>query len=217
MEMTMEGAKFFHYKTKQTVLHKIPPQAKLALMIILALTSFALPAEACLAAYPALIIVSVALLGLTPAEAFSDNKPTIAYAVLLYAATAVMNAVSGAGFPEMLVPDGTYVPLLSRLALSLETTSIFYRTTSTGQFREGFASIERKLTGKKATPASDTLALALSFIPRIATFWSRIETAWKARGGADSIAKLTTLVPRFLQVSLREGYEKSLAIQNRQL
>ncbi|MBR1721613.1 MAG: hypothetical protein IJ727_03880, partial [Treponema sp.] len=119
------------------------------------------------------------------------------------------------GALRIFIPDLTYLPLLSHLALAVEITSVFFRTTSYSQFKEGFATIESFITRKKTTDFSDMLALTLSFIPRISAFWARLSLAYSARGGKDSVYKAVKLFPKLFHLSMREGYEKSLAIQNR--
>lgn len=228
----METARFFHYKTQKTFLHAMPPALKIVLIVALTLTAFYLPVPVCLVAYPALILFSAIFLRFTVSEIFSDSKPVIAYIVLLYAATLILNLAGYfsalnfqdtglrewcGGIARAFIPKMTYLPLLAHLALSLEITSIFYRTTSHGQFRDGFCAIETLITQRDSAPVSDTLALALSFIPRISTFWARLSRAWLARGGKNSLAKALVLFPQLFHVAMREGYEKSLAIQNRSL
>ena len=226
----MENAQFFHYKTQKTPLHKIPAWIKIILIIALALTAFYLPVKICLIAYPILILFSALLLRFTISEIYSDAKPTITYTFLLYIAGILLNLSNHfasinypveswsevySGISRIFIPNLTYLPLLAHLALSLEITSIFYRTTSHGQFKEGFSTIEMFITRKDSAPLSDSLALAISFIPKISTFWNRLEKAWISRGGNNSLLKVFSLFPKLFHVSMREGYEKSLAIQNR--
>ena len=228
----MEKAQFFHYKTQETFLHKVPAWIKILLIISLAVLAFYLPVKICLAAYPILLLFSMLVLRFHISEVWSDAKPVIAYIFLLYFATILLNLASHfsqiahplSSWEEaysilslVFIPNLTYLPLLAHLALSLEITSIFYRTTSHGQFKDGFSAIETFLTRKDQAPLSDTLALALSFIPRISTFWARLSRAWTARGGKDSLFKALSLFPKLFHVAMREGYEKSLAIQNRSL
>ena len=228
----MENAQFFHYKTEKTFLHSVPPAVKILLIIVLALVAFYLPVRACLALYPVLILFSALFLKFRPSEIYSDAKPVLAYFFLLYLATILLNInnhlssltypLSGlssvfTGFSKVFVPNLTYLPLLAHLALSLEITSIFYRTTSRSQFKDGFAAIESFITRKDTSPLSDTLSLAMSFIPKISVFWARLSRAWEARGGNKSPFKATCLFPKLFQAAMKEGYEKSLAIQNRSL
>ena len=213
----MENAQFFHYKTQKTFLHKVPPALKILLILLLATVAFYLPVKICLALYPLMILFSAVLLKFRHEEIFSDQKPILAYIFLLYFAGLILNIVNQAGFPKIFAPNMEYFPLLAHLALSLEITSIFYRTTSHGQFKDGFSSIETFITRKDSAPLSDTLALALSFIPRISTFWNRLELAWQSRGGKSSLKKAIFLFPKLFHTSMREAYEKSLAIQNRSL
>ena len=226
----MENAQFFHYKTQETPFHKIPAWLKIILIIALALTAFYLPVKVCLILYPILIVFSALFLRFTISEIYSDAKPTLTYTILLYIAGFFLNLSNHfsslnypvetwsevySGISRIFIPNLTYLPLLAHLALSLEITSIFYRTTSHGQFKEGFSTIEMFVTRKDTAPLSDSLALSISFIPKISTFWNRLEKAWVSRGGQNSLLKVISLFPKLFHVSMREGYEKSLAIQNR--
>jgi energy-coupling factor transporter transmembrane protein EcfT len=228
----MENAQFFHYKTQKTFLHSVPPAVKVLLIVVLALVAFYLPAEVCAVLYPVLILFSAIFLKFRPSEIYSDAKPILAYFFLLYIATLLLNInnhlmnldypVSSweevySGFSKVFIPNLTYLPLLAHLALSLEITSIFYRTTSRSQFKDGFAAIETFISRKETAPLSDTLALAMSFIPRVSVFWARLSRAWEARCGKNNLFKAIYLFPKLFQAAMREGYEKSLAIQNRSL
>lgn len=228
----MENPHFFQYKTQKTFLHELPGWIKILLIVTLAVTAFYLPVTVCLCAWPILILFSVFVLHFTFSEIWSDSKPITAYIFLLYFATLLLNLAehfsptvnslslsgeSNGSIMKVFIPKLTYLPLFARLALSLEITSIFYRTTSRGQFKDGFSTIEMFITRKDRAPISDTLALALSFIPRISTFWARLNRAWISRGGKDSVLKALYLFPKLFHAALREGYEKSLAIQNRSM
>ena len=228
----MEKSQFFHYKTQKSFLHKVPAWIKILLIITLAASAFYLPVKICIIAYPLLILFSMAVLHFQIQEVWSDQKPVIAYIFLLYFATILLNLANNfsqavyssgssediiSGILKIFIPNLTYLPLLAHLALSLEITSIFYRTTSHGQFKDGFSTIESFITRKDESPLSDTLALALSFIPRISTFWARLNRAWLARGGRESFFKALSLFPKLFHAAMREGYEKSLAIQNRRM
>ncbi|MCR4822776.1 MAG: hypothetical protein K5873_07880 [Treponema sp.] len=228
----MENPAFFHYKSQKTFLHKLNPALKIFLIILLAVIAFYLPVKICLFAWPALILFSFIFLHFRPHEILSDTKPVITYVFLLYFATILLNLfthIADLTFPpesrldffmgisKIFIPNTTYLPLLAHLALSLEITSIFYRTTSQGQFKEGFAAIETFITRKDTALLSDTLALTLSFIPRISTFWTRLNRAWASRGGKNTLTKAFYLFPKLFHRAMREGYEKSLAIQNRSM
>ncbi len=223
----MEGARFFHYRQGTSFLHRLPAALKIILMVLLAIGAFYVPPLAGLILWGMLIFCSVLLLGFTVKEALCDQKPALAYFFMIYAASLILHGIifaqsiqAGNALPpqeiaKLLLPDSAYLPLLVHLGLSLEISSLFYRTTSTMQFHEGFACIERSITRRKETPFADLLALTITFIPRIAAFWRQIDTAWQARGGKKSISRVTSLIPVLFRVSLREAYGKALARQNR--
>ena len=151
----------------------------------------------------------------------------IVYAILLYAASCVLHSVyffariketssfSIKDVANIFIIESSYCTLLFRMALSLSITSIFYRTTGTAGFAYGFRVIEQAITRKDETPFSDMLSLCITFVPRIATFWKRIDTAWLARGGKQNIKKIISLTPILFRLSMREAWEKSLARENR--
>ena len=220
----MERTRFFHYRQGNSFLHRMAASLKIILMVVLAIGAFYVPPLAGIALWLLLIISSLALLGFHIQEVLCDQKPALAYLVMIYLASLILH-ITGfiqSGLPPsphtiagLFLPDGAYLPLFAHLGLSLEISSLFYRTTSTMQFHEGFAAIERALTRRKQTPFADLLALTITFIPRIASFWQQIDTAWQARGGKKSIFRITSLIPVLFRVSLREAYGKALARQNR--
>ncbi len=217
--------RLFQFKSGTTFMHKLNPAVKVALMLLLSIAAFSAPWQYALAAYLLCIVFSMAALHFTPQQVLSDAKPAFAYLVMLYAAQILLNTADAFSaqtqwnfhtVASLFIPGTTYLPLLLHLALSLEITSLFYRTTSTNQFREGFAGIERFITRKEHTPFAESLSLVLTFIPRIALFWKQIDTAWKARGGRDSIGKIAKLTPFLFRTCMKEAYIKALARENRQ-
>ncbi len=195
-------------------------------MISLAIGAFYVPPLVALAVYVFLIIFSLAFLRLSPKEILKDNFPALSYAALLYAISIFLNAINFFKFfpnenilkeaLKIFIPRTSYVPLLLHLALSLELTSVFFKTTSVMQFNYGFRSIEHFFTRKERTPLADELSLTLTFIPRLTDFWLSLNLAWKARGGKDSPEKILKLTPALFKFSMNEAYTKAMAKENRE-
>lgn len=215
----MESSLFFRHRPGSSPLHRMDATAKLACALALSAASFAAPPAFSAAALVLSVAASALVLRSTPREILSDLKPAAAYALLLLLATLALNASEFAekgGSPlEILRPNAAYVPLMLGTAAALQVTALLYRSTSTAQLRESFARIERFATRREETPAADTMSLALSFLPAVARLWTRLESAWRARGGGEGPRKAVRLVPRLLHAAMREAYEKSLAMESR--
>ena len=221
----IEGSRFFHYRTGNTVMHRLPPWVKVVLIPLLAVAAFRLSARDALCAW-LFVILFAKCMRFSFKDIFNDLKPTLIYFILLYNASLVYNISAWKGAAQgriitweeftalfRFAPD--YAVLFVRMGLSLSVTSLFYRTTSNVQFHQGFSAIESFITRREKTKLSDTLALTLTFIPRIVTYWQRIDTAWTARGGKNNLKKLLLLTPRLFSVSLNDAYEKARAMENR--
>lgn len=222
----MDKSLFFHYKTGSSFLHRMKPWTKILLMLVLAIGAFYAPVQIVPVLLFLLILFESFYLNVTSGELFSDFKPVIAYFTLMMISTVIANMVSFfeegiyssatfIDYARILIPDESYVKLLAGLALSVKISGIFYRTTSNSQFREGFSSIERCITRKKNAPFAETLALTITFIPRLVGFWNEIDTAWQARGGKRNLRRIKKLTPTLFKVSMREANLKSMARQNR--
>ena len=196
-------------------MHKLPPWLKIILMLMLAMGAFYCSPLPALIIWLTLILFSAIFLHFSLSEILSDLSVTFIYAIMLYVA-GVISGVSEAGMisPSALIPKIRNFSPLTPMALSLEISSVFYRTTSTMSFRKGFSQIEGKLR-KNGTPLSDALSLTLSFIPGLAAFWQKTENAWKARMGKGGIKKIMALTPILFRTGMGEAYKKSLALQNR--
>ncbi len=220
----MSETQLFHYKCTNTILHRLPAWLKIILMLVLAGLSFYVPLQIGFYVWLLIILFAFFVLKFSIKEIAVDLKPSITYFIMIYSASLILNimtfistqkAVSTNAVIQILVPDRTYLSLFMHLGLSMQITSLFYRTTSTVQFNEGLSTIERIITRKQTTPFADIIALTITFIPRLSIFWHQIENAWKARSGKEKIGKITTLAPILFRVSMHEAYLKALARQNR--
>ncbi len=220
----MSETRLFHYKCTDTILHRLPAWLKIILMLSLAGLSFYMPLQIGFYAWLFIIFFAFFVLKFSIKEIAADLKPSITYFIMIYSASLILNIitfinaqknVSTDTIIQIIVPDRTYLSLFMHLGLSMQITSLFYRTTSTVQFNEGLSIIEKKITRKQSTPFADLIALTITFIPRLSIFWNQIENSWKAREGKDKIGKITTLSPILFRVSMHEAYLKALARQNR--
>lgn len=220
----MKSQTFFHYKPGNTLLHKVNPSIKILLLLLSAIASFYLPWQAAALLWLFIIACSAMFLHFSVHDILSDIKPALIYLIMLYIASVIGNIleqqpafadISLTTMLKLLIPSTVYLPLLAHLSLAMEITAVFYRTTSTQQFNEGFSAIERCITRKDETPFADMIALTITFIPRLASFWSKIDTAWHARSGSNNLRRITTLTPVLFRTSMREAWEKSKARENR--
>lgn len=220
----MSESQFFHYKSGNTFLHKISPCIKIIMMVILTIASFYIPLTAGIFLWIGFVIFEYFVIKITIKDILTDLKPSLSYFCMLYIASFIINIISFKNsnitfnirnLYHIFLPNISYISLFIHLGLSIQITSIFYRTTSTMQFNDGLSTIERSITRKQQTPFADLLSLTITFIPRITIFWQRINTAWKARNGKENINKISVLVPILFRVSMHEAYLKALARQNR--
>ena len=230
--MALTNGRFFHYRTGSSFLHKTPPALKIILMLSLAVAAFYVPVIPSAALWLTLILLSLTLLHFPLNEVLSDLAPSITYALMIFLVSIMLNLVSAfstgffsseeivsAALPQKIFLSAAYIfkisdsyaAIIVHLALSLEISSVFFRTTSVMEFSAGFRSIEQFFTRRNETPLADTLSLTLTFIPQLSIFWSRIETAWKSRGGKDGLTKIRKLVPVLFRVSMQEGSSKAMA------
>lgn len=213
----MQYTGFFRYQTGSSFLHRLHPVIKIILLFTLALSSFALPVKWALCAWAFFICFAI-FLRFSPVDILNDLFPAFLYALMVYGASILSNVLTHSA-DQSLIPlfyfNMQYLPLLVHLSLSLEITSIFYRTTSSLEFHQGFSQIEQFFTRKKESPWADSLSLTLTFVPEIVHNWQKIELAWKSRGGKNNIRKIITLVPLLFRVSFHSAYQKALALENR--
>ncbi len=219
----MEGIRFFSYTPGKSLLHKIPPSIKVVLMPLLSVLAFVLPSALSLIFLLFCLLFSVIILKFSRKDIISTLKPLIAYFFILEIISIVLNLISEKNtftltfyfFLKLLRPSSDFLKLFLHISLSLEISSLFYRTTSITEFNEGFSSVEQFFTRKTATPFADMLSLTITFIPRLALFWQKINYAWKARNGKNSIRKIFILTPILFRVGMHEAWQKALSRENR--
>ena len=222
----MNGSVFFRFKNGSTFLHRMGSVKKLLLMVLLSLLSFYVPPFFAVFLYFALILFSAVYLKFSFSEIFTDSIPCIIYAATLYAVCLLSNftvlckgEIQEVFFKKLifiLTPEKKFFSMSIHLFLSVEVTSVFYRTTSPHSFNQAFRKIENFVTKKNQTPVADCLAFTINFIPRIARLWTCLDNAWKARGGKKNVRRISKLTPTLFKTAMSDAYKKSLARMNRE-
>ena len=186
----------FKYKTIKGPLHKVPAVIKLLLLLPLSVFCMSLP-PLWLGAGIISAFIAAFICGLSLHDQLTDFKPAFYYAILMYALSVFSNLTGNFRlmpvnqFLTALIPDREYLRITLRLALVVQISALFFRTTSALEIRE--------------VVRLEIISLFLSFIPEIFKIWTSINLAWKVRGGKDGFAKIKTLV--FILISL--GMEKA--------
>jgi len=224
----------FKYKTVKGLLHKLP--AMLKLFILLPLSGL------CLSASPLMLGVGIIFLILTAflcrftlCEQLTDIKPAAIYALLMYALSLFStliekwNEVMIENLTAALIPRQDFLQIALSLAVVMQLSALFFRTTSSMEIRESLLTIERFLRsvfshlpffGKHISPnprLAQSITLFLCFIPEIFQTWSSINLAWKARGGKQGWKKIKTTVFVLITLSFEKASvkEKALAARDR--
>jgi biotin transport system permease protein len=210
----------FSYKSGTTILHRLDARIKLLLIAACGYIVFSLPPVPCAVCIAAAFIVSFSA-GFTFAEQLRDLRFAFYYAVLLYAVSFITACATRIPFPSAFIPQKSDIILSLRLTLTIQLTSILYRTTSPLALRTALEQVETsvrhflRLKQTGTLPVSDTLSLLLVFIPQVFDVWTEINRAWKARNGRGGIRMIYTLFPVLLSVCLKRSYLTALALRNR--
>jgi hypothetical protein len=166
-------------------------------------------------------------LGFSIRDQISDLSPIKYYLLLLYVLSTTSNLFVSFSV-QSLVPDMGIISLLVKLILAIQVCSLLFRTTSSAGLKEGVENIEtflrgfiRKLPlGKNLVSADNSFSVAmymfLSFLPAELDLWSKVDAAWKARGGKNGIKKVQVLSYVFISISLYKAASKAQALRERQ-
>jgi energy-coupling factor transporter transmembrane protein EcfT len=182
----------FKYKTVKGPLHKAPAALKLLLLLSLSVL-LAPPPPLWLGAGIFAAAAAAFFCGFTLREQLTDIKPAVIYAVLMYVLSVLSNSFEHWGKSAFL-PRPDYLRVSLRLALIVQISALFFRTTSSLEVRDAV----RRFFPKSRLALN--LSLFLSFIPEIFINWSNINMAWKARGGKQGPGMIKTVV--FILISL---------------
>ena len=201
----------FCYKPGTSVFHKCPAVIKLLLLPVFSILIFELPFWFAAALFLILLLCEFALhFSLT--EIFSDLVIIFYYAVLLVIIKLCLRQF-----------DKETFFMLARLLCMFMLASLFFRTSSSLQLRQGFEKIEltirRLLHLKSKTTVSQTLALVLCFIPMVSKNWNQSKRAWFARGGKNTPRMYIVLLPVLFSVGMKQAWNmaRALGVRNVEL
>lgn len=202
----------FSYKKGNSFLHKCPAWAKIVFIPIINILFLCLPP------YFSIVLVILQLilascLHFSFKEQFTDLKPVIYYAVLLFIFQLMSWLFSGAkdfiGYFSWENEKET-VFLLLKLFAVMQSASIVFKTSTSLEIRNGIGVI----FGKKSF-ITNGLSMFLNFLPMVSRIWAESKKAWIARGGKKSPKMYMTLLPVLFSVGMKKAYNATKAISIR--
>jgi len=229
--MVMKQA-VFKYKTVKGPLHKLPAIVKLFFLLPLSGICMSLP-PVWLGAGMITLILTAFLCRFTLREQFTDLKPAIFYAFLMYTLSVFSNLLESwkgitlQTLTAALIPRGDFLRIALSLAVVMQLSALLFRTTSSVEIRESLNTVERLIrlffsrlpfVGKMISPHprfAQNITLFLCFVPEIFQTWSSIDLSWKARGGRQGWAKIKTVVFVLITLSLEKASVKAKAFEAR--
>ncbi len=224
MELTI-----FRYSRGSGVPYRIPAWIKLLSLCPATWLIFRLEIPYCAAAIAVTALV-LRLSGFPFREQAADVRPILFYLYFMYAVSVFTNIAETAPAhvsAAVLIPRRDTALLLLRLLLTMQVSSLLFKTTTSVQLQDGLSLIETTIRsvlraipviGRRVPPDpafAGLIALFITFIPRVFASWNKIERAWKARGGKNGIAKMKTLLPVLFSVCMTEAEKSFFAAKNR--
>lgn len=207
----------FSYKKGSSFLHKCPAWAKILFIPIINILFLCLP--------PVFSIILVCLqfilaccLRFTFKEQFTDLKPVLFYAVIVFFMQILMWLFGG----QFLAEEGWIVSLknnfsweseketvflLVKIFAVMQSASLVFKTSTSLEIRDGIG----KLFGQSSL-LTNALFMFLNFIPMVSKIWEQSKRAWIARGGKENIRMYMTLLPVLFSVGMKKAYNTSKAI-----
>ncbi len=220
----------FSYQARTSPIHALPPALKLLAYLTLSAAPFVYGP---LALVPGVVLVLSGAIaaGIKPAGLLAGSGPlvwTVSCAVLLRTVRFIPLAYDPAGLAEGLRYAGAVLVAFAGGAL-------FFAVTTTGQVRDSLARVEKAIQeplrllvrGRRAGWASAwakrldapgislSIALMLSFLPRIFEIWESAEEAYRARLGKKGLRKFVLLLPLATERLVESAVETALALESR--
>jgi biotin transport system permease protein/energy-coupling factor transport system permease protein len=193
----------FSYKPGSSLLHRCPAIVKILVVPLLSIFIFVLPVYFCFGMIALLFVLALAL-HFTLREIFTDLKVVFFYALMLAVVKGITLLAGG--------DTGSWIEtlfMLSKLLCMMQLTSIFLRTSTSLELRQGF-----EVFGVNAV--THTLSLFVCFIPLVSKIWRQTELAWRIRAGKNSIKKYAVLLPVFFSVGMKQAWNMARACLIRQ-
>jgi biotin transport system permease protein/energy-coupling factor transport system permease protein len=224
----MKEPALFRYKGGKSFLHRMPTIVKIVLLIPLAVLIMYLESKFLLLLIFAAAVTAL-LCGWTITEILADIKPAVFYGIFLYELHILGNLFDGLKqhsiTPAVLIPTDASMVYLVKLAALLQISALLFRTSTSTAITEALCSVERsiRLFIKKyiarqmplGTQFADSMALTLNFIPEIFEQFSKIDLAYRARGGKNGIKKIKLVFPALLSLSMHRAWIKAKALAAR--
>ena len=202
----------FAYTKTDSIIHRAPAWLKLLLLVAVPITLYLTPISVCLVLIAAFAIMAP-IAKIQPKLFLKDLRPIVVYSLMILTIDVLFWLLSSEK-TDIITQTSLY--LILRLICAVETTSIFFRTTSIYETMETLQRIERTITfGKTSLAVSGMLSMFLSFLPQIFSTWTQLETAYNARGGRKGLAKAIRLLPLLISLSIRKAQTTYLALLNR--
>jgi biotin transport system permease protein/energy-coupling factor transport system permease protein len=225
----MKGPVLFRYKSGTSLLHRLPAIIKILLLIPLAIIIMRVNSTVSLLFIVVLTTITF-LCGWTLKEVWTDIKPAAFYGIFLYELNIIGNVIDGLKqniiTHTVLIPNRAYIAYLIKLIGLLQISALLFRTSTSIAIKDALCSLERaiRLYIKKyiakqiplTTKFADSIALTLNFIPDIFEQFSKIDLAYRARGGKNGIKKIKIIIPALLSLSLHRASIKARAIAARE-
>ena len=193
----------FSYKPGSSLLHRCPAIVKIFTVPLLSILIFVLPVYFCFGMIALLFVLALAL-HFTLREIFTDLKVVFFYALMLAVVKGITLLAGG--------DTGSWIEtlfMLAKLLCMMQLTSIFLRTSTSLELRQGF-----EVFGVNAV--THTLSLFVCFIPLVSKIWRQTEQAWRIRAGKNSIKKYAVLLPVFFSVGMKQAWNMARACLIRQ-
>lgn len=165
-----------------------------------------------------------------------DIKPVLYYGALLIFMnfliyiftygfnTLIQNAMNSCNDPvkllNLLRQNETAI-MLVKLFCIMQSTSIFFKTSTSLQIRQGLEDIElffRTLFRlSKKCRVSNAIAMFINFIPLVWQIWNELKRAWFARKGKNGIRMYLSLLPQLFSVGLKKAWNTARAVSIRNI
>ena len=220
--MNQNRNSLFAYNFGNSFLHKCPAWIKLIFIPIINITLLLIP-ELLFVLIPVFIGI-LFLIAMTARISFgelvTDIKPVFYYALLLFLFD--LFTVNYLDFKNILTQLLTIfswhnqketIFFLLKLIAVMQTSSLFFRTSTSLEIRNAISKIETKFNrGKKQNSFTQILFLFLNFIPMVAKTYNQLKLSWKARCGKSGIKMCIILLPVLFSVSIKKAWNMSRAL-----
>jgi energy-coupling factor transporter transmembrane protein EcfT len=232
-----ERETIFRYKRGRSVCHRLSAPVKFALMLCATLAVMFLPLYATVAGI-ALMAAFALSCGFTPKEMAADMKPALYYAAFLF----TLNIAAGlyalfvpganpahapADIAEIAIPNLEYILYAARLALVMQLSALFFRTTTSIEIKKTLCAAEIRIRSLVRTfPFAQnispdarwgkTVALMIGFIPALFELMEKLTRAYRARTPrTHSLKKYRVLLVALIALSFHHAAQKARALAAR--